>query len=106
MQEKTNRIFKQMLVLLDQYRLGEISLRKLVDGLEGGLNALEERLPSAFYTKWYNHWGKLEEILAVSLEGFGAEDKSHQQILEEAAVLRSLLGSEISGSDEVSTEAT
>jgi hypothetical protein len=43
------------------------NLRKLVSDLEGNLNALEEELPKNFYQGWYEYWGSLEEVSAVSI---------------------------------------
>jgi hypothetical protein len=78
MSEHTKRILNQMLALLSGYEQGTASLRYLVDGLEGSLDALEEELPKAFYDQWYVHWGGLEQILAA-----GTQDKRSVVLLEE-----------------------
>ncbi len=78
MNEDTKRILNQMLALLNGYERGTVSLRYVVDGLEGSLNALEEELSKAFYDQWYTHWGGLEQILAAN-----TQDKRSVVLIEE-----------------------
>lgn len=68
MNEHTQRILERMLSLLNQFKKGEVALSHLVNSLEGSLSALEEELPRAFYSGWYEHWGELETYLALDLE--------------------------------------
>lgn len=87
MDEHTRRILKRAIALLNEYQQGRIvSLRYLVDGLEGNLKALEEELPETFYTQWYIHWGGLEQILAA-----GTQQERRMEILKEIEALETLL---------------
>ena len=86
MSEHTKRILERMIALLNEYQQGVVSLRYLVDGLEGSLNTLEEKLPETFYTQWYIHWGGLEQILAA-----GTREKRHAVVLEDVESLKALL---------------
>jgi hypothetical protein len=64
MNEHTRSILDRMLSIISDYRVKKISLRNLVDSLEGSLNAIEEKLPSKFMDSWYEYWGDLEIILS------------------------------------------
>ena len=79
-------IIMKMITLLDDYKEGRCNLRTLVDGLEGGLNAMEEKMPETFQKYWYVHWGGLEQILAM-----GTEKARQKEILEDIEALRVLL---------------
>ena len=69
--------------LLTHTKLG---LHHLVSELEASLNALEEGLPQAFHNRWYTHWGRLEEVLALNME-----HKHREEIIENVRALESLL---------------
>jgi hypothetical protein len=86
MNEHTRSIIKKMITLLDDYKEGRCNLRTLVDGLEGGLNAIEEKMPETFQKSWYVHWGGLEQILAM-----GTEKARQKEILEDIEALMALL---------------
>lgn len=86
MNAHTIRIMEYMKALLDKYQAGSIGLRTLVDGLEGNINALEEKMPDAFTTQWSIHWGRLEIILAA-----GTERERQEEIFEAIEALRELL---------------
>jgi hypothetical protein len=86
MQEHTKRVLARAIGFLDGYVAGTMTLRWLVDALEGSIRALEEELPAAFCDRWYRHWGSLEETLAV--EG---ESEDRRATLPEVEALRALL---------------
>jgi len=43
-------------------------------------------LPESFYSSWFNHWGELEQYLAV-----GNEKKFRKEIIENIEALEGLL---------------
>jgi hypothetical protein len=86
MNAHTRSIIRKMITLLDGYREGKCNFRTLVAGLEGGLNAIEEKMPEPFQKYWYVHWGGLEQILAM-----GTEQARQKEILEDIEALRALL---------------
>lgn len=71
MKEITLRNFITMLTIIGDYREKKIDLRRLVDSLEGSIDALEDKLPEEFYLEWHKHWNKLEVVLALGQEGEG-----------------------------------
>ena len=91
MTDHTLRLFEQMMFRLEAYEADAISLRSLVDGLEGSFNALEERLPDAFYQEWFQYWGKLEEKLALSDEISSSGPRDRQIAIELAQELKQVL---------------
>lgn len=86
MNEHTKRILNRMRSFLAAYERENLSLRSLVDNLEGSIQALDEGLPSEFQLEWFYHWGNLEQILAA-----GTEDKRLEEITEEIDALLDLL---------------
>lgn len=63
-----------MLLFIHDFESKSISLRSLVDALEGSLHVLEEKLPQEFYSKWYEYWGDLETVNALQSENMTAHD--------------------------------
>jgi hypothetical protein len=82
----TRNIIGKMATMLQEFKKRKVNLRALVDGLEGSINALEEKLPDSFYTKWYSHWGSLEQYLAT-----GSEKQFKKEIIMEVEALEGLL---------------
>ena len=66
MRPYTTQILSKLINYIDLYLESKITLRELVEHLEHSLNALEEKLPEAFYPNWNEHWGNLEIELAMS----------------------------------------
>ena len=77
MNDHTRRILTRMRDLLEAHSADKMELRELVDSLEWSLNAVEERLPSDFYSAWYDAWGTLEQVLALGTEVNRAGEISH-----------------------------
>ena len=75
MNKQTQRIFRQMVILINQYKGEKIAFSYLVNSLDGSLNAIEEHLPSSFYENWAEHWIHLDTILALGTE------KTEQELL-------------------------
>ena len=67
MKPYTTQILSKLINYIDLYLESKITLRELVEHLEYSLNALEEKLPEAFYPNWFEYWGNLEVELAMSL---------------------------------------
>jgi len=67
-QDHDARVLKRMIVDLENYKSQDITLRQLVDRLEGGLRALENKPPAKFSTQFYDYWGGLEQYLAAGTE--------------------------------------
>jgi len=90
MNKHTRQIIKQMLVLFQDYRQNKIGLKHLVDGLEGGINAIEENLPKTFHDQWFINWGRLEETLAI-----GKENEYRTDIFEDITALETMLNTSL-----------
>lgn len=86
MNEHSNRILEQMIKIIEDYKTGNLNLRYLVDGLEGSISALEEKIPENFSKQWYDHWGALEEWLSLKLE-----EERKEKILQEIDSLEQLI---------------
>jgi hypothetical protein len=86
MNQHSCRILNNLIALLQDYEAEKSSLRRLVDGLEGGLQAIEEPLPQDFYDEWYKYWGGLEIVLAT-----GTESESTEKIRGKIQALHILL---------------
>ncbi len=69
MNAHTRRVLGRTVRLIADYERGAASLGRLVRDLEGSLDALEEKLPDAFYAGWFGCFGELE--IAVALGGDG-----------------------------------
>jgi hypothetical protein len=80
-----------MCSILDSYQEKHISLRRLVNELEGAFKSLDEDLPQSFYEDWYRLWGKLEEKLAIVADEPNEEDRLSASIMETAKALQSKL---------------
>jgi hypothetical protein len=65
MEITTLRNIDSMLTLIGDYRGHKINLRRLVVGLEGSINSLEEKLSKEFFLEWHRHWDKLEIVSAL-----------------------------------------
>jgi hypothetical protein len=91
MDQHTSSLLEKMLSLLRDFQQKQISLHYLVDGLEGTYNAIEQKLPKAFDLKWYEHWGALETILAVTVEGLSTEQQNESAIAVECHALELLI---------------
>ena len=55
-----------MLFYLKEFPLGELSLEHIVDGLEFLYFEISHEIPTVFMDAWFEYWGGLETILAVS----------------------------------------
>ncbi len=84
--EHTNRIVYRMVLMLTDYRDGRLNLRYLIDSLEGSLTSIEEKMPDDFLKGFYEHWGNLEQWLAL-----GLEEERRQEILTEVKSLEKFL---------------
>jgi hypothetical protein len=86
MNDHTQRILKQMINLLEDHLEEKSNLTILVNGLEGCMNAIEEKMPETFQTHWYIHWAELETILAM-----GTEIVRQKEIFEEINAFKDFL---------------
>jgi hypothetical protein len=68
MYQSTLNILQGIMITIKNYNDNNQSLRKIVDDLEGSVNAIEEKLSNKFYSNWQTHWGNLEIILAMGFE--------------------------------------
>jgi hypothetical protein len=95
MNDHTLRIIRRMIRLIDQYKEGSINLRTLVDGLEGSINALEEKLSEEFYAQWHKYWFELYMIydLSVAYHKPKLSSKDLALIIKDIEALRELLSS-------------
>ena len=70
MNEHTRRILARMLMALKQYETGSVSLRSLLDTLEGSTGAVEESLPASVSARVDDAVLRLDVMVAM---GRGAE---------------------------------
>ncbi|MBN2502630.1 MAG: hypothetical protein JXB38_17755 [Anaerolineales bacterium] len=79
MNDHTARLLKRQLVSLDEYEQGIISIKRMLSGLNGARNAMEETLPDAYYHIYSRCEGMLD-MLVYDSETRGEEFvKEHAQ---------------------------
>ena len=91
MNPHSRTILQRSLEFIDNYRNGLISLKKLVNSLEGSLNALEEKLPKEFYESWFSFWGDLETVVAL-----GNELQTHEDVNRDIESLEEIISKVLS----------
>jgi hypothetical protein len=84
--EHTKRMLNNMLLLITQYRSGNMGLLNLINSLQGCLSALEEPLPKSFYDAYYSQFINLDTISALDREG-----KEGDAIIESLTAIENIL---------------
>lgn len=85
------RIIVRILNLINDYESGEVSLRRLVDGLEGSVKAMDPPLTGEEAAIFFQHWGMLEVIVATE------EEEQYKEYIQESLVeLRTIFSKLIS----------
>jgi hypothetical protein len=93
MNAQINSILTRDLVIINNYKTGSIGLQKLLDSLEGSIDALEGKLPKEFLDTWDRHWEELDLIVALGKEK-DLNDAIQKEIYELELSLISLAGGE------------
>jgi hypothetical protein len=66
MSEYNKRQYKVMIETIKEYKNQNLSLRKLIDSLEGLLNCLEE-ISEDWRTEFLREWGVLEDECSITV---------------------------------------
>ena len=67
MNSHTVRILRYAYLLLEKHEQNKVSLKYLVDSLEGSYTALEEKLSQDLVDGWFDHWEPLKYILEMNI---------------------------------------
>lgn len=91
------RQYQRMLDSVDAFQEGSLSLRSVIDNLEGLLGQLNSVNPD--WRRAFEHeWGKLEDVYAFALDqGSGIDAEGKGLIAEALERIKSLVSSALAG---------